>query len=92
MRRLLPKQKGHGKMSDMTFDEWLQIGLDNGFCGPAVCETHDGFPMSDEEWAIADLDGEPPCMHMIRLYQDDEHKKAIEDAHSPSQWRKPPEE
>lgn len=79
-------------ISDMTFDEWLKIGLDHGFCGPAVCETHDGFPMSDEEWAIADLDGEPPCMHMIRLYADEEHQVAIEKAHSPSVWRKPHEQ
>jgi hypothetical protein len=92
MRRLLQKQNEHGKMSDMDFDEWLKIGLDAGFCGPVVCETHDGFPMSDEDWAIADVDGEPPCMHMIRLYSDEEHKKAIESAHSASVWRKPNEE
>ena len=73
----------------MSFDEWYQIGLDNGFCGPAVCETHDGFPMSDEEWAIDDLDGEPPCMNMLRLYTDKENQEAVERAHSPSQWRKP---
>ena len=72
----------------MDFYEWIQIGIDNGWCGAPVCETHDGFPMSDEEWMIADLDGEPPCMHMIRLYDDEDHKKAVEMTHSPSQWRK----
>ena len=89
MRRLLQEQSENGKINDMDFDEWLKIGLDSGFCGPVICETHDGFPMSAEEWSIAELDGEPPCMHMLRVYNDDEHKEAIEKDHSPSQWRKP---
>lgn len=72
----------------MDFNEWLKIGMDEGWCGPPVCEVHDGFPMSDEEWMIADLDGEPPCMHMLRLYESPEHKEEVESIHSPSQWRK----
>jgi hypothetical protein len=30
-----------------------------------------------------------PCIHIIRLYEDEDHAKAVEDAHSPSVWRKP---
>lgn len=79
----------HTLPTDLDFDTWLKFGMDQGWCGPPVCEPHDGFPMSSEEWATMEVDGEPPCMHMLRLYTDTEHKDAIEEAHSPSQWRNP---
>ena len=72
----------------VTFDEWLEIGMAENWCGPAVCYTHDSFPMSEEE-DNEFADGSDPCMHMIRLYEDSENKELIEEAHSPSQWRKP---
>lgn len=70
---------------DMTFDQWLKLGYDNGWCGPDVCETHDGLPTSaaeDEEFEESD-----PCIHIIRLYVDAEHKTAVEENHAPSVWR-----
>ena len=70
----------------MTFDEWIKAGLREGFCGPPVCYTHDGLPMSNQEddsWN----DGDEPCLHIIRLYSDAEHKASIERDHAPSQWR-----
>jgi len=69
----------------MTFDEWLHIGIAHNWCGPAVCYTHDGMPMSllEEE----DEFEEDPCLYMIRLYEDELHKSEIEQNHSPSQWR-----
>ena len=69
----------------MTFDEWLQIGLDNKWCGPSVCSTHDGIPMSGEE--EDEMYEGDPCIHIIRLYEDEETKKAVEENHSPSIWR-----
>jgi hypothetical protein len=69
----------------MNFDEWVKYGLDNNWCGPAVCYTHDGLPTSqaeDDEFEEAD-----PCLHIIRLYEDEDQKKAIEENHSPSLWR-----
>jgi len=72
---------------DIDFDEWMEYGIKKGFCGPAVCYTHDGLPMSDEEWMEEEASGEPPCMHIIRLYEDDVQKKQIEDMHAPSVWR-----
>jgi hypothetical protein len=72
----------------ITFDEWLEIGMSENWCGPAVCYTHDSFPMNEEE-DNEFADGNDPCMHMIRLYEDNEHKELVEETHSPSQWRKP---
>lgn len=69
------------------FDSWLRYGLDQRWCGPAVCSTHDGIPTSeaeDEEWEQGD-----PCIHVIRLYDSPETAAAVEENHAPSTWRKP---
>jgi hypothetical protein len=71
---------------DIEFDEWLQQGLTNGFCGPAICYPHDGLPLSEQE-DNAYFAGDDPCIHIIRLYEDLETKKAVEESHSPSIWR-----
>ena len=70
---------------EKTFDEWLQEGISLGFCGPAVCSTHDGVPTSadeDEEFETGD-----PCIHVLRLYEDETVKQAVEENHAPSVWR-----
>ena len=72
----------------MTFQEWLEIGIQNSWCGPAVCETHDGLPLSEEEEDEFYEQGLDPCIHVLRLYQSIPHRMSIELNHSPSQWRK----
>ena len=71
---------------DMTFDEWITYGIKKGWCGPPVCYTHDGLPMSEQEYTEFD-EGQDPCTHIVRMYEDIDMKKSIEDNHSPSQWR-----
>jgi hypothetical protein len=70
----------------MTFDEWLQYGLTQGWCGPSICETHDGMPMTIEE-EDAYEGGEDPCIHILRLYDSQLEKAEVEKNHSPSIWR-----
>ncbi len=72
-----------------SFDDWLEYGMDQGWCGPAVCETHDGLPLSSSEEEEFFEQGLDPCIHVIRLYEDFETKFAVEENHAPSQWRKP---
>lgn len=70
---------------EKTFDEWLQEGITLGFCGPAICSTHDGVPTTadeDEEYETGD-----PCIHVLRLYEDETTKLAVEENHAPSVWR-----
>jgi hypothetical protein len=70
----------------MTFDEWLRLGMESGWCGPAVCQTHDGTPTTeaeDEEFEESD-----PCLHILRLYADAGEKAGVEANHSPSIWRR----
>jgi hypothetical protein len=73
-------------MKKINFDEWLQLGLSNGFCGPAICYPHDGLPMTEEE-DNQFSEGEDPCIHIIRLYEDLDVKTRVEENHSPSIWR-----
>jgi hypothetical protein len=73
-------------MRKKQFDEWLQEGLTNGFCGPAICYPHDGLPLTEEEDQEYENGGDP-CIHILRLYEDKETKQAVEDNHSPSIWR-----
>jgi hypothetical protein len=73
-------------MREKEFDEWLQEGLTNGFCGPAICYPHDGLPLTEEEDREFEQGGDP-CIHILRLYEDKDIKASVEDNHSPSVWR-----
>lgn len=68
----------------MQYQEWLEIGRKQKFISPAVCSTHDGIPMSDEEISLFD-DGDDPCIHVLRLYEDE--KKAAEVEPNVPVWR-----
>ncbi len=70
----------------MDFEAWLNIGYNNGWVGVPVCETHDGVPMTEAE-DLEFIDGSDPCIHILRLYDDADHKAHVEENHSPSVWR-----
>lgn len=63
----------------------MRIGLRKGWAGSPICYTHDGLPLSSEE--ETEFEESDPCIHIIRLYDDPEHKTAVEDNHGPSVWR-----
>ena len=50
----------------MTFEEWLEFGIKNGYCSEQFCDTHDGPPMHESEEKAWE-DGGDTCMHMVRL-------------------------
>ena len=77
--------------SRMTFAEWLSIGTKRGWCGPVVCATHDGVPSSESEEA-RQIEGEDPCQHIIRVYEDEEMRDAVESYFFPYNWRRYPDE
>jgi hypothetical protein len=70
----------------MTYDEWISIGINNNWCGPAVCYMHDGLPTTPYEDEQLD-EGYDPCIHIIRMYDTPETRTLIENNHSPSLWR-----
>lgn len=69
-----------------TFEAWLEYGYRRGWCGPPVCDMHDGLPYSQEEADRWDS-GDEPCIHILRLYASPEDKAQVESHHSPSVWR-----
>lgn len=71
---------------DMTQEEWLRYGWGRGWCSAPVCSTHDGVPYSVEE-DDAMMAGDDSCVHVVRLYDDETVREAVEANHSPSQWR-----
>ena len=70
----------------MTFNEWLQTGINNKWCGPAVCATHDGIPSTKNEETTWDNGGDP-CQHILRLYPDQQTADEINTTYTPYQWR-----
>lgn len=71
----------------LDFDTWLSQGIEQGWCGPAVCQIHDGTPTSDSEDEEFEQ-GDDPCIHILRLYPDQATKESVENNHPPSVWRK----
>jgi len=70
---------------DLSFNEWMSYGIEQGWCGPPVCYVHDGLPFTDEEFSLDDLD--TTCIHIVRMYEDEDMRVAVEENHSPSTWR-----
>lgn len=67
------------------FEQWIRWGWEQGWVSPIVCNSHDGVPMSEaeeEEWEEGD-----PCIHVVRLYESDFHKKQVERNCPPAVWR-----
>jgi len=71
----------------MSYEEWIELGMKEGWCGPPVCSTHDGVPMSENEEVDFD-DGGDPCIHIVRMYDSHQIQIDVEENHSPSVWRK----
>lgn len=71
----------------MTYEEWIRFGMEMEWCGPPVCEVHDGLPTSWVESEIL-LMGEDVCVEIIRVYPDKETKNEVEENHAASTWRK----
>lgn len=70
----------------MNFTEWLAYGVAHDWVGPIVCETHDGLPTSAEEEEL--FWESDPCIEILRVYNNTEHRMAVEAHHAPSDWRK----
>lgn len=63
---------------EKSFEDWLLLGMNNGWISKPVCSTHDGLPTTheeDTEWE----DGGDPCIYAVRLFADDAERKAVED-------------
>lgn len=63
---------------EKSFEDWLLLGMNNGWVSKPVCSTHDGLPTTrdeDAEWE----EGGDPCVYAVRLFYDDAERKAVEE-------------
>jgi hypothetical protein len=47
--------------------QWVELGVELGYCSEPVCATHDGVPGTpeeDERWEA----GGDPCQAIVRLW------------------------
>jgi hypothetical protein len=51
----------------MTFMEWIEYGVHQGFCTPPICEVHDGVPLTTLELDELTEHGDT-CVPVIRLW------------------------
>ena len=53
----------------MNGQEWLQYGIENGFCTPQYCDNHDAYP--PDAWKLmeklSDEFGNDFCLPVVRL-------------------------
>jgi hypothetical protein len=57
---------------EMTFADWVSLGVERGWCSVPTCGSHDWLPVSEEEEAEFEEFGEFPCMTVVRLYRPDD--------------------
>ena len=68
------------------FNEWLELGWRQGWISPPVCYDHDGIPLSEAEELEIEEYGEV-CVHILRLYESDLHRRQVEKNCAPAVWR-----
>lgn len=72
----------------LSLEQWLEIGLRAGYVSPPVCMNHDGYPTTITEDAEM-IDGSDPCIFLMRIYENDAHREAVEANCPATQWRNP---
>jgi hypothetical protein len=63
----------------LNFDAWITYGLRRGWIGPPICISHEGLPISNEEFEDNDR-----CAMMIRIYDTPIQQADVERSHLPS--------
>ncbi len=51
----------------MTVEEWVQEGIDKGYCSTISCETHSPDYLTDEEALGLQHGEEDNCIFVVRI-------------------------
>lgn len=55
----------------MNFESWVQYGVDNGWCSPIYCDTHDGgYDYLTQEQRDEWDKGGDPCIYVMQMLED----------------------
>ena len=55
---------------EITFGQWIQVGVQRKWCSEIACQTHDGAPLNFLEEAAFE-DGDDPCVPIVRIWGDE---------------------
>lgn len=55
---------------DMTYQDWLDLGMEMGYCNEPHCYIHEGTPLSELEFS-AWHQGVDFCVHAVRLKEEE---------------------
>lgn len=58
-------------LDEMDFDSWVAIGVNHKWTSKPFCYTHDGLPMTEQEFSDWE-EGIDPCTWGLRFKQIDE--------------------
>ena len=47
--------------------DWIDEGIEKGYCVPLACQTHERHEYLTNDEAEALLDGEDPCVFVVRV-------------------------
>lgn len=53
---------------EMTFQEWIDLGISMGFCSELICVHHDEIPVTEIEEDELEFDSEM-CLPLVRIWQ-----------------------
>ena len=74
-------------MDAEDYTAWMRHGLAMGWISPPTCYNHDGLGLTElEELQLEN--GDDPCIWLVRVYEDDEMRRELEESFSPYSWRK----
>lgn len=54
-------------MEEMDFVDWVNYGVEQGWCTPIHCDTHEGPMLTEDEAAEFDEGGDP-CYPVVRIW------------------------
>ncbi len=60
----------------MDFANWLEYGMEQGYCTTVYCDTHDGVPLTEAELELWE-EGDDPCHHSVRLIAHEDSLKEL---------------
>lgn len=61
------------RMVNLTLEQWVAYGIQEGYCTDIVCDTHNGTEMTPEEEYEFE-EGFDPCIPVVRIWFDDDKK------------------
>ena len=59
----------------LTLEQWLEMGIEKGFCTPTYCDQHDSYHQEDADVLseLFEFSGGDHCMTVVRIKTSELH-------------------